>query len=189
MLNIQEVTSCISSPIQLAQSNEEIQKASLFRKQAYSRLYPQVTFKETDPFNQHAYVLYTQDIKGIINSTGSLIQDSEIGLPEDHLFPSQVYRYRQAGKKLMEIGRFVINDKQNLLKSYYKSAYDIAITQGIDILLMIIRHKDLPFHQKLLGAQLLKEDVGESFGSDYQFSCLAWNIENTHSRFLHWIEA
>lgn len=189
MLDTQSVINCISSPLQLAHSLEEITKASSFRKQVYGDLYPCVTFKEQDPFNQHAYVLYTQDQVGQINSTGSLIQDSVLGLPEDSLFPNQVDSYRQAGKRLMEIGRFVIQGKQNLLKSYYKSAYRIAIYQGIDILLMIIRHKDLVFHKDLLGATILAENIKENFGSTHQFSCVAWNIEQTHTRFLHWIAA
>ncbi|MEZ5452571.1 MAG: hypothetical protein R3E93_07060 [Thiothrix sp.] len=181
------MASCLPSPLQLACSGPEVARTCHFRRNEYRKIYPKVQVTEHDPFNNHAYVLYTSDADGNISSTGSLVMDSAIGLPEDGLFPAVVDDYRRSGKRLMEIGRFVIRGNLNLVKHYYKAAHAIAVRQGIDSLLMVIRQKDVLFHQKRLGAELLAEDVGEDFGSGQPFACMAWDVSKTTPAFLRWV--
>ena len=188
MLDTKAITHCLAAPLQVAQSQHEIIRACQFRKQEYQKTYPKVAVKENDPFNEKAFVLYSCDDLGNVNSTASLVLDSELGLPEDSLFPTQVSQYRHQGKRLMEIGRFVIEDGQKLLKAYYRTVYEVAINQGIDIILMVIRQKDIGFHQKIIGAHTLVEDIGENFGSQHTFSCMEWQVNKTYKRFLQWSE-
>lgn len=186
MLDTTTITGCLTAPLQVAHSQHEIIRACHFRKQEYQKTYPSVTVQENDPFHDKAYVLYSCDHQGNINSTASLVLDSDLGLPEDKLFPEKVNQYRRQGKKLMEIGRFVIEDGQNLLKAYYRSVYEVAVHQGIDIILMVIRQKDIPFHRKIIGANTLIEDIGENFGSQHTFSCMEWEVNKTYQRFIEW---
>lgn len=189
MLDTTTITHCLPIPLRCAQSVEEVSKACQFRKDAYGKVYPAVEVSAEDPFNEYAYVIYSCDAAGAIKSTASFIVDSTLGLPEDKLFPPEVHRYRQSRKKLMEIGRFVIRDQQNLVKHYYKAAYEVAVRKGIDIILLVIRQKDIGFHKKLIGTQVLSEDIGESFGSCHQFSCLSWNVASTKPAFFRWTAA
>lgn len=187
MLDTTPIAPCLPLPLRFARSKEEVIQACQFRKQEYGKIYPSVEVSTDDPFNEHAYVLYSCDASGDIKSTASFIVDSdELGLPEDKLFPPEVDKYRNSHKRLMEIGRFVIRDQQNLLKSYYKAAYAVAVRKGIDVILMVIRQKDIGFHQKLIGTQVLREDIGETFGSCHPFSCLSWEIADTKPAFFKW---
>lgn len=189
MLDTITITHCLPVPLRIARSEEEVSKACQFRKHEYGKIYPAVNVVTNDPFNEQAYVLYSCDTAGIIKSTASFIVDSHLGLPEDKLFPPQVDSYRRSKKRLMEIGRFVIRDQQNLVRSYYKAAYEVAVRRGIDIILMVIRQKDIRFHQKLIGTEVLSEDIGENFGSSHSFSCLSWDIATTKPAFFKWTAA
>lgn len=186
MLDSTSIAPCLPAPLRLAQSPAEIANACQLRKEEYSKLYPSVRVSADDPFHRHAYVVYSCDDDGEVRSTASFIVDSELGLPEDPLFPPEVSHYRKSRKRLMEIGRFVIRDKQSLVKQYYRAAYEVALRRGVDIILIVIRQQHIPLHLKLIGARLLAEDVGESFGSDYKFCCLAWPIQETKPEFFKW---
>lgn len=186
MLDATPIENYLPDPLRCAHSSEELTHACEFRKSRYSQLYPSIRIATDDPFHEHAYVVYSQDASGSIKSTGSFIIDSEIGLPEDRLFPPEVRQYRQAGKHLMEFGRLVISDGENLVKSYYKAAYEVAVRRGIDIILIVIRQKNIPFHKRLLGVNVLSEDVGEGFGSPHKFCCLSWDVANTKPGFFKW---
>lgn len=189
MLDTTSIVPCLPIPLRLAQSKEELANACQLRRQEYSKLYPSVHVSIDDPFNEHAYVVYSCDTVGEVSSTASFIVDSDMGLPEDRLFPPEVSQYRNNRKRLMEIGRFVIRDQQSLVKQYYRAAYEVAVRKSIDIILIVIRQQHIPLHRKLIGARLLAEDVGESFGSDYKFCCLAWEIAATKPGFFQWTAA
>lgn len=186
MLDSTTIAPCLPAPLRLARSEAELANACQLRKQEYSKLYPSVQVSTDDPFHEHAYVVYSCDDEGEVRSTASFIVDSDIGLPEDRLFPAEVSQYRKSRKRLMEIGRFVIRDQQSLVKQYYRAAYEVAVRKGIDIILIVIRQQHIPLHRKLIGARLLAEDVGESFGSNYTFCCLAWAIQETKPEFFKW---
>ena len=187
MLQTQTVSSCLPAPLKFAKSTHELSKVIEFRANGYRKIYPTVEIAKNDPFNEHAYVIYSSNDQDHVNSTGSIILDSKQGLPEDKLFPSTVNNYRRSGKKLMEIGRFFIGEKQHLLKHYYKAVYEIALRKDVDIVLMIIRQKDIAFHQILMGADILSKDIGENFGSNFSFACIAWDIEKTKAKFNQWV--
>ncbi|MEZ5480477.1 MAG: hypothetical protein R3E95_24245, partial [Thiolinea sp.] len=159
-----------------------------FRRTEYRKLYHNIEIASHDPFDRHAHILFAEDQHGEINSTARLVLDSEIGLPEDRLFPPLVDQYRQEGKRLMEIGRFIIRDgNMALLKKYYQAFYQVARSCDIDYVVIVMRHKDLEFHRKLFGIDVLVERLGESFGSQLTFMCAGWNLDNTRPAFFKWV--
>ncbi len=189
MLNEQTIASCLPAPLKCVKSADELDKVTEFRKQEYKTTYPTVKVAKNDPFFDHAYVVYSNSENGKIDSTGTVVFDSEEkGLPEDKYFPEMVSHYRRSGKKLMEVGRFVIEGRQvQILQRYYKAIYEIARKNDIDIVLMVIKQKDVRFHKRMIGVEVLVDDIDEGFGSGYAFSCIAWHIANTKSRFHKWV--
>lgn len=189
MLNTQAIESCLSPRLKFAQSATTIHQVITFRKDIWKKLYPNIDILENDPFNKYAYIIYSDNAQNKINSTVSLIFDSVQGLPHNKLFPFVVNDYRKSGKKLMEVGRFVIEKEQNVLKDYYQAIYKISIKKNIDIILMIIQQKHISFYQRMIGIDILSEDIGENFGCNSSFMCVAWNIEKTKPKFLKWISS
>ena len=187
MLNTQAIDSCLPVPLKFAKSTSELRRVTEFRRDSYRRIYPNVNVAKNDPFNEHSYIIYSDTTPNKVDSTASFIIDSEQGLPEDKYFPKVVDDYRKSGKKLMEIGRFVIEGKQCLLKHYYKAVLEVSIRENVDIVLMVIRQKDILFHQRLIGIDVLSEDIGENFGSEFPFACVAWDIAKTKPRFSEWV--
>ncbi len=182
------ISPCLPKSLKCVQSDEELAKVLEFRKKVYSHTYPGVEIAKNDPYYDQAYVVYSETDEGKVESTGTVIFDSQKGLPEDKYFAEMVKEYRQSGKKLVEIGRFVIaGHKIDLLQYYYKAIYDVAIKNHIDIVLMVIRQKDIRFHQRMMGVDLLIHDIEEDFGSSYAFSCIAWDIVKTPQRFHNWV--
>lgn len=187
MLKAKSIESCLSFPLKFAMTPDDHLRALEFRKESYKKIYPSVNFKKSDPYIDQTYTIYTDNSQKDVDSTASCILDSKRGLPEDKLFPSAVNDYRKSGKKLMEVGRFVIGGRQNLLKHYYKAFYDIGVRENIDVAIIVIRRKDIPFHKNLIGVDVLSEDIGETFGSKFAFACAAWDIVGTKPRFKRWV--
>ena len=187
MLTTSNIASCLPSPLKFVTSDVDLSRVTDFRKEGYKDCLPSIKVAKNDPFNEHAYVIYSADSQDKVSSTASFILDSEKGLPEEKLFPPIVNEYRKSGKKLMEIGRFVIEEKNSLLQHYYKAVYEISNREKVDIVLMIIRQKNIPFHQRMIGVDVLSEDVNENFGSEHCFACVAWDIAKTKKRFSRWV--
>lgn len=182
------ITSCLPKSLKCAQSDIEHAKVLAFRRKVYSQTYPSVEVAKNDPYYDQAYVVYSETEEGEVESTGTVIFDSEKGLPEDKYFYDAVAKYRKSGKKLVEIGRFVIEGRRvDLLQRYYKAIHDVAVANHVDIVLMVIRQKDVRFHQRMMGVDLLIHDIDEGFGSGYAFSCIAWDIAKTPRRFYNWV--
>ena len=114
---------CIPNSLSLVNSLEQLKRVNQFRKQWYPKLYPNIAL-DNDSFDDYARILFSEDNQGHVNSTARLVIDSKVGLPEDDLFPPEIEQYRQEGKKMMGIGRFIIEKGDlQLLKSYYLAFY------------------------------------------------------------------
>lgn len=178
----------IPKPLRFVSTSEQLSQVMAFRQQAYRQKYKGIVMTNHDRFDRHAHIIFADNEQGVVNSTARLVLDSEIGLPEDKLFPPLVDEYRRQGKQLMEIGRFIIADGNFcLLKKYYRAFYEVAKSSRVDYVVMIMRRKDLAFHQKLFGIDVLIDKVGENFGSDLDFMCAGWDVENTRPAFFKWI--
>ncbi|MGB0849231.1 MAG: N-acyl amino acid synthase FeeM domain-containing protein [Thiolinea sp.] len=189
MQNINHDYAYIPRPLRFVSTGEQLERVMSFRREEYRKRYANIEMAGYDPFDRHSHIIFAEDKQGRINSTARLVLDSEIGLPEDKLFPPLVKQYREEGKQLMEIGRFIIRDGDcSLLKKYYQAFYEIAKSSQVDYVVMIMRRKDLAFHKKLFGIDILIDAIGENFGSELTFMCAGWDVDNTRPAFFKWIK-
>lgn len=182
------ISTNLPSPLKQVSSSNQLSRVWNYRKNEYNKLYKEIDGFKDDPYDKNASIIYTEDARNNITSTGRLTFDGNSGLPEDSVFPASVNDYREQGLKLVELGRFIIsNSNLTLLKAYYEAFYKISTRNNIHAILMIMRQKDVAFHKHLMGAKILSNDVGISFGSDHSFACVAWEIEKTKPKFFKWI--
>lgn len=175
-------------PLKQIQSQNQLSRIWKYRKTEYSKRYAEINDFRNDPYDEHAAILYTEDKHNNITSTGRLTFDGAKGLPEDNVFPETVHEYREQGLNLVELGRFIItNSNMALLKAYYEAFYTLSLANNVHYILMIMRQKDVAFHKHMMGASVLSNDVGVSFGSQHAFACVAWEIEKTTPRFFKWL--
>ncbi|MBU0499552.1 MAG: hypothetical protein KJ558_06895 [Gammaproteobacteria bacterium] len=177
----------LPSPLQMVTSLEELNEVRALRAAEYKAIYPSIDVY-ADDYDDTAIVFYTRDSQGQVNSTARLAIDGPLGLPEDSYFPPEVAEFRRQGKRLEELGRFVIrNGSPSLLKAYYSAFYRTAVTLKADFVLMAMKPKDVTLHQRLMGARLLSPDIGASYGGPYSLACVAWEIAQTKPGFFDWV--
>jgi len=177
----------ISKRLRVAKTPRELKKIWSFRQKEYSKILPNITGFDNDPYDECASVLFTADSSGEITSTGRLVFDSVLGLPEESLVNSLIQNHRHVGLKLAEYGRVIIRDSNSgLIKDYFKSVYQIAIDNNIDSIIVVSKKRDLIFYKKMIGAKLLSDDVGETFGGKDPYTCIEWIISKTNPRFFKW---
>lgn len=155
------------------------------RKDAYKDIYPEMDL-DNDMLDNHAITLYTRNERGEMNSTARLTLDGPGGLPEDQFLSS----YRKEKKRLIEWGRFIIVDGNiSLLKKYYESVFSIATNLNCDSIVMAMKPKDIPFHERLTGVNIVKKDMKITYGGPYSLACVVWDITDTKDAFFNWIGA
>lgn len=174
-------------PLQIVSTAAQLHEVRELRAARYRSIYPSIDV-HADPYDETAVILFSRDGQGLVNGSARLVMDRELGLPEDAYFPPKVTEYRQSGLALMELGRFVIRGGgASLLKTYYRGFYEVATALGVDVILMAMKPKDVALHRHLMGAELLAENMGVSYGGPYSLACVAWNLARTHTRFFDWI--
>jgi len=173
-----------------ASDNETYREIVEFRQNEYKDLYPEVTLNEVDVHDRQSVILYTRDNAGKISSTARLAMDGKSGLPEETIL-RPILAQRGITGNFAEIGRFIIHRRASsaeLLKSYYRAFYHIAVAMDVSAYLLVARRKEIAFYQKRVNAQLLCDDIGTSFGSiDHRFCVLIWPIAQTGNGLLDWI--
>ena len=175
-------------PIKLANSPQELSRVWDFRKHQYKTFFKDIDTFEDDPYDEDALIFYTEDSQNNIVSTGRLTFDGFTGLPQDPVFPAEVDEYRQQSLRLVELGRFIILEKNlALLKAYYEAFYTISVAYNVHTIMMAMRQKDISFHQHMMGAKVLSDNIGVTFGSKHTFACVAWELKNTKPRFFKWL--
>lgn len=153
------------------------------RKDKYKGIYPDMDL-DNDLLDQSAIVVYTRNEQGEVNSTARFALDGPTGLPEDEFLAD----YRQRKKRLLEFGRFIISGGGNfLLKAYYRTAYAIATNLHCDAIVMAMKPKDISFHQRLIGVNVISRDMGITYGGPFSLACVVWEITNTKAIFFNWI--
>ena len=172
--------------IERVQDEETLRQVRALRRRAYRRVYPAIDVDE-DAYDAAALVLFARSVDGRIGSTARLVIDGPLGLPEDAWFPPRVAAWRREGVRLMELGRFVVEDGgPSLLKAYYRAFYTAAKQHRVDIVLMAMKPKDVSLHQRLMGARLLESDMGVSYGGATSLACMAWELQSTTAHFFQW---
>jgi hypothetical protein len=178
----------LPNPIKVVQTAQEEQELYELWVEAYKDIYPDYEVRRHDPQNSQAHILYSRNQSGKVTSSIRLTIDSPLGMPSGEYYPPEVDRYRKNGNKLMEFGRLVSNEGSlQLLRFYYQSIYLVAKAENIDVVVMVLKQKDVPFHQRLLGAHTLLEDVGMPVGGEHKMSCAVWEIKQTKPYFFKWV--
>ncbi|NQZ13030.1 MAG: hypothetical protein HRT35_38280, partial [Algicola sp.] len=105
--------------------------------------------------------------------------------------------YREQPLTTLQLGRFIIDqqkageqktDESAVLKDYFRLFYQFSKQLGFDVVVGLIKQKDIGFHQKLLGAKILCPDPQIDYGSEHTFAVAAWELDNLKPRFLNWID-
>lgn len=148
------------------------------RSQLYSKRYTGFSNEQTDTFDQHALVLYSQNTKQQVISTGRLVMDSECGLPADEYAKEELDVLRAQGLMLAEPSKFAISkEAQGVLVTYLQTFYEIGMALSIDAFIFIINEKNIALYEKIVDARVLKENIGFSYGTASRFSLLMCSIQ------------
>ena len=162
-----------------SKTREEVRQ---FRKTHYRYIYPDMDL-DNDPLDDNALTLYTRNTEDHVDSTARLGLDRPLGFPQERYLKE----YRKKGTRLIELGRFII-DEGNLilLKSYYRGFYSLALNLQCDAIVMSMQPRHIRFHQRLTGLQIIAKDT-ESYGGPHSLACVIWEINATLPKFFEWI--
>jgi len=181
--NIEEINKEVANNhIGIAIGSKSMEEIKRFRKSRYKDIYPDMDL-DNDVLDDSALTLYTKDENGQVNSTARLSVDGPYGLPQDQYLTE----YRDKGARLMELGRFIINEGNlGLLKEYYRAFFSIARNLQRDVIVMSMQPHHIGFHKKLIGVRVIAEDT-ETYGGPYSLACVVWEIKATSRKFFTWI--
>ena len=176
--------------IKIAHNPSELHCITAFRNKQYAKSFPNLAIDNPDPLDQNAITLFSRTATGQVNSCARFVCDGPLGLPEDSLLASYIEPYRKEGFKLAGIGRFVIKIRDTrLLQEYYRVFYNLALLLNIDYIMLLIRDKEIKFYKKRIGALVLTENTGYSYGGPHYFAGVAWPVKTTDETFLRWIRS
>lgn len=185
-INNQKLTQ-LGLPFSIANSKADRKRIHQFGQKEYHKFYPKLKQCFQGKYDKNACILYTETSQGELISTARIVFDGSQGLPNDKLIKKHLDWQRAQGKRLMEVGEFVITDStQGLLERYYRAFYEIALNNDIDYMLILVKQKDVAFHQSMIGAKVLVESNGHTYGSGHYFSYLEWSIKDTKPAFFEW---
>lgn len=177
----------LPKPLQIVQTAKEEQELYNLWDDAYREVYPNYKINRNDPHHKQAHIIYTRDKNGNVASSVRLTIDSPLGIPSEEYYQHEVNMLREGGYKLMEFGRMVYIGQTLLqMKTYYRTIYQIAKAENIDIIMMSLKQKDVAFHRNLIGAYTLLFDMGIPLGGEHKMSSVAWEIKKTKPRFFKW---
>lgn len=161
-----------------------------FIKTQYETFFPAIAASKEAHYINNCFVFYTEDELGNITSTASLLIDNATGFSEEQLFKADIKQYRQRGLKCLQIGRFVINknNENTCAKDYFKLFYQFSKRLKYDVVVGMIKQKDMAFHQRLLGVKVLCDNTHIDFGGEHFFGTAAWELDHLKSRFFKWID-
>lgn len=163
--------------LNIASDEAKLSRIWELREVEYSKVYPTITSFQDDVYDQESCVLYSENEDGSVISTGRVAFDGMLGLPSDDVAKPALDRLRAAGKVIAEPCKFIISREANgALPSYLLTYYELGIGHGIDSLVFICRSKSNRFYQKVVGAEILVDDIGHSFGTNERVSLLEWDI-------------
>jgi len=171
----------------LAQTPENMEEAYELWQEEYGKVYPQYVVNRDDPFNAQSHILVIVDETGAIVTSARLTKDSSLKFPDEKFFPVEINMYRELGMKLMEGGRLINRGSLSFLKLLYKSVYLTAKAEKVEVIIILIKEKDVAFHRNLLGAYLLADGIEAGNGGEYKMACMSWELNQTKERFFSWV--
>lgn len=190
-VNVQRVEQALPEGLLLAKTMLELQHIRKFKQSYCSDDRPGVREFHDDGMDDYSYVMYAATAQGEITSSARLLLDTEHGFPEENHLPVAVHNMRKGGKRLAELGRLVITEdnKLNMLRQYYKGVFEIAMIEDIDVVLIVMKQRNLPSHKKMMAVDVLSTDMGRSWDAEQGELCLvAWDVKAEQPKFHQWID-
>ena len=173
--------------LKMATSTSEIDKIWRLRESEYRKHYENFSEASNDPYDENAYIFYSQNQQEIVTSTGRIILDGKLGLPSDELLKSQVDELRNKRRAIAELSKFTIaREARGLLPYYVKTFYELAVGLDIESLIFICKSQSARVYQGYVGANILLKDINYSYGTQEVFSLLEWKISNSAHYFYKW---
>lgn len=187
---IQQIEEILPEGFFLAKTQTELANVIAFKKSYYMADRENVRAFHDDGLDGYAYVIYGTNDRGEITSTSRLLLDHGQGFPEEDSLPESVTLLRNNGKQLAELGRLLItDDKGNNLRIHYKLTQAIALILGIDIVLIVMKQRNIPSHKKMMAVEVLSMTMGQSWDEEQAPLCLiAWDVKAPQPKFQHWIQ-
>lgn len=190
-INIQRVEQALPEGLLLAKTQLELQHIRKFKEGYCSDDRPGVHEFHDDGLDPYSYIMYAATGQADITSTARLLLDTDAGFPEEIRLPETVRKMRAEGKRLAELGRLVIteNNKLNMLRLYYKGVFEIAMVEDIDVVLIVMKQRNIPSHRKIMAVEVLSMDMGQSWDAEQGELCLvAWDVKADQPKFHQWID-
>lgn len=186
---IQQIEQILPQGFFLAKTQPELDNITTFKTSYYNADRENVRAFHDDGLDHYAYVIYGTNGQGEITSTSRLLLDHGQGFPEEDSLPESVAALRKAGKKLAELGRLLItDDKGNNLRIHYKLTHAVANILGIDIVLIVMKQRNIPSHKKIMAVEILSMDMGQSWDDEQAPLCLiAWDVKAPQPKFQQWV--
>lgn len=175
----------IYQPLKVVNEGTDIEKIWRLRQSEYGKYYPAMNDAANDAYDDYSCILYSENDNGNFTSTGRMVLDSEAGLPAEKITPSALKSLRTTYKRIAEPGRFAIAPEgRGLLPLYLKTYYRLALDLNINLLIFITRNKNMKFYQREFSAEIIEEDIGYSYGTDYHFALFALEVSTDLPRFM-----
>jgi len=166
-----------------------------FRTRKYSELYPAVKNHGPDLFDLNGIVLFSRNRIGNVSTTARIAFNVNNGLPSAALLHLRL-AHVPATETLCEIGKFIIGDKSGdecsdestgpQLHDYFRAFYQIGCSHRL-IYAFLVPQNHGGFYTQHVGAQLVLQKTGETFGSADNFSIFIWRPAESTARFKQWI--
>lgn len=181
----------IGSKIKMSTDSKTQHRIQQFINDNYKTHFPKIAQEQPSDYHQHSFVFYHEDNEGNVIGTASLLFDNVQGFNQEQTFKQQIQHYRREGARCLQIGRLIISHDNNsndevTLKDYFRLFYLFSKRMGFDVVVGLIKQKDIAFHQKLLGAKLLNPDTRIDFGGKHIFAVAAWELDLLKPRFFNW---
>ena len=177
----------LGTPIKIAQSQSDVDRVVQFIKDDYKTSFPSLKPAQSSDYIDNSFNFYTEDDQGEIDSTISLVVDSEQGFPEEHLLREDIQYYRDEGLRIFQLGRFVVSGKDHGAKRAMRLLqvlYLLPKLVGGNVVLGMVRTKDIVLHEKRFGAKVLNRNTGETYGSEHEFATVAWLLNQLKPAFF-----
>ncbi len=182
-------TTRLPKGLKIVKTDAQMEKIEQFREKIFATDYPELGSFHNDLHDPFSIVMYTDNQQGEITSTARLIFDSPVGFPADEYAGDKLNFYRQNGKKMVEAGRLAISEqagKEGSIAAYYKAFYELSAENKIDSVIVVINQNHVKFYRNRLGAKMLMDGLKNIAGSQFDYACMEWPLENTGTKFFQW---
>lgn len=163
----------------LAETQGHLDKVVNFRKSYFDDGSENVRKFHDDGLDKHSYVFFYLDENDEVIGTIRLLLDIDGCFPEELIYPSAFQEIRKKGLNTAEMGRFLITkNSKKLLPCFYGVIYKLSRKLKLDNVLIVMKQKNLPSHEKIMPIEEISENIGCSWDQEKdKLSLISWDIK------------